>query len=108
MPLPKLCRALRVPYIDLMANSGSLQLLDEIKVTNIKVTNGHLHQGCTMIPTLFNCYYFYDPCVVVGRWMEKVKGLEDVGTCTDQVHNRELKLSTLGSPCHNNYFTMEL
>ena len=47
------------------------ELLEEIEVKN------GLRQGCTMAPTLFNLY----SCVVVERWLEKVRNVEGVGTC---------------------------
>ena len=46
------------------------ELLEEIEVEN------GLRQGCTMAPTLFNLY----ACVVSERWMDKVQGVDGVGT----------------------------
>ena len=46
------------------------ELLDRIEVKN------DLRQGCTLAPTLFNLY----ACVVIERWLEKVREVERVGT----------------------------
>ena len=46
------------------------ELLEEIEVEN------GLRQGCTMAPTLFNLY----SCVVAERWLERIRGVDGIGT----------------------------
>ena len=50
-------------------------LIDKELLDRIEVKNG-LRQGCTLAPTLFNLY----ACVVIERWLEKVREVEGVGT----------------------------
>ena len=52
-----------------------MRIGDEEMPDEIEVANG-LRQGCTMAPTLFNMY----ACVVLERWIEKVEGVEGIGT----------------------------
>ena len=65
-----------------------VELLDRIEVKN------GLKQECTLAPTLFNLY----ACVVIERWLEKVREVEGVGTkVLCKFHPQLFRRSTRGA-----------
>ena len=70
--------------------------VDEELLDRIEVKNG-LRQGCTLAPTLFNLY----ACVVIERWLEKVREVEGVGTKVLYKFDQQLfRRSTRGANHH--------
>ena len=70
--------------------------VDEELLDRIEVKNG-LRQGCTLAPTIFNLY----ACVVIERWLEKVREVEGVGTkVLYKVDQQLFKRSTRGADHH--------
>ena len=73
---------------------ASIRISEEL-LDRIEVKNG-LRQGCTLAPTLFNLY----ACVVIERWLEKMREVEGVGTKVLHKFDQQLFRSTRGANHH--------